>query len=89
MVEGSGYDLHWDMKFDCLDAFKWEWAEVPQASFEWKRGDFIYIPPFTTHQHFADRGGAADRDEQPHRQGDGLRLVRPGRERAGVLSDHP
>ena len=52
VVEGSGYDLHWDMKFDCLDAFKWEWAEVPKK-FEWKEGDYIYIPPFTTHQHFA------------------------------------
>ena len=40
------------MKFDCLDAFKWEWADVPKK-FEWKRGDYIYIPPFTTHQHFA------------------------------------
>ena len=53
MVEGSGYDLHWDMKFDCLDAFKWEWAAEPQGKFEWKRGDYIYIPPFTNHQHFA------------------------------------
>ena len=52
VVEGSGYDLHWDMKFDCLDAFKWEWAEEPRK-FEWKRGDYVYIPPFTTHQHFA------------------------------------
>src|SRR5262249_26441710 len=32
--------------------FKWEWAEVPKK-FEWKEGDYIYIPPFTTHQHFA------------------------------------
>ena len=52
VVEGSGYDLHWDMKFDCLDAFKWEWATEPRK-FEWQRGDYIYIPPFTTHQHFA------------------------------------
>jgi quercetin dioxygenase-like cupin family protein len=52
VVEGSGYDLHWDMKFDCLDAFQWEWSEVPKK-FEWKTGDYIYIPPFTTHQHFA------------------------------------
>ena len=22
--------------------------------FEWKRGDFIYVPPFVTHQHFAE-----------------------------------
>ena len=52
VAEGAGHDLHWDLKFDCLDAFKWEWADVPKK-FEWKRGDFIYIPPFTSHQHFA------------------------------------
>jgi len=52
VVEGAGYDLHWDLKFDCLDKFEWEWAEEPKR-FEWKRGDFIYIPPFTNHQHFA------------------------------------
>jgi tripartite-type tricarboxylate transporter receptor subunit TctC len=31
-VEGSGYDLHWDLKFDCLDAFqvvtKTRWQET-------------------------------------------------------------
>src|SRR5262252_2835256 len=52
VVEGSGHDLHWDMKFDCLEAFKWEWTDVPKK-FEWKAGDYVYIPPFTTHQHFA------------------------------------
>ena len=52
VVEGSGYDLHWDLKFDCLEKFEWEWANEPKR-FEWKRGDFIYIPPFTNHQHFA------------------------------------
>jgi quercetin dioxygenase-like cupin family protein len=52
VAEGAGHDLHWDLKFDCLDAFKWEWADVPKK-FEWKRGDFVYIPPFTSHQHFA------------------------------------
>jgi gentisate 1,2-dioxygenase len=52
VIEGSGYDLHWDLKFDCLDAFEWDWATEPKR-FEWKRGDFIYIPPFTVHQHFA------------------------------------
>ena len=51
VAEGSGYDLHWDLKFDCLDAFKWDWEEEPKR-FEWTRGDFIYLPPFTTHQHF-------------------------------------
>ena len=51
VVEGEGYDLHWDLKFDCLDAFEWEWASEPKK-FEWQRGDFIYVPPFTIHQHF-------------------------------------
>lgn len=51
VAEGSGYDLHWDLKFDCLDRYSWEWAEEPRRS-EWRRGDFIYVPPFTIHQHF-------------------------------------
>src|ERR671930_46216 len=55
VVEGSGYDLHWDMRFDCLDAFKWEWAEVPKK-FEWKEGDYIYIPPFTLNPGASFRG---------------------------------
>jgi quercetin dioxygenase-like cupin family protein len=57
VVEGSGYDLHWDLKWDCLEAFQWEWAKEPKA-FSWKRGDYIYIPPFTNHQHVA-----GDKDE--------------------------
>ena len=52
VAEGAGYDLHWDLKFDCVDAFAWDWAAEPKR-FEWKRGDFIYVPPFTIHQHFA------------------------------------
>ena len=54
VVEGSGYDLHWDMKFDCQDKFLWEWADEPRK-FEWKQGDYIYVPPFTNHQHFATK----------------------------------
>ena len=53
VAEGAGYDLHWDLKFDCIDAFAWDWNEEPKR-FEWKRGDFIYVPPFTIHQHFAE-----------------------------------
>src|ERR1041384_7784092 len=52
VVEGSGYDLHWDLKWECLEAFQWEWAPEPKA-YSWKRGDYIYIPPFTNHQHVA------------------------------------
>jgi mannose-6-phosphate isomerase-like protein (cupin superfamily) len=52
VAEGSGYDLHWDLKFDCIDAYQWDWETEPRKS-EWTRGDFIYVPPFTIHQHFS------------------------------------
>ncbi len=86
VVEGSGYDLHWDLKWDCLEAFDWEWAEEPKK-FEWTRGDYVYIPPFTHASAFRQcrRGMPHHRDEQSHRQRHGLRLVRPGRARAGIL----
>lgn len=58
VVEGSGYDLHWDLRFDCLDAFEWKWTEESRK-YEWTRGDFIYVPPYTIHQHFASSEGAA------------------------------
>lgn len=58
VVEGTGHDLHWDMKFDCDVEFDWQWAEEPKK-LPWKRGDFVYIPPFTIHQHIADAGTEA------------------------------
>ena len=50
VVEGRGYDLHWDVEFDCKDEFVWDWAKEP-TKFEWQQGDFVYIPPYTIHQH--------------------------------------
>ncbi len=51
VVEGSGYDLHWDVKFDCHDVMEFEWETEPQR-FEWAQGDFVYIPPYCAHKHF-------------------------------------
>jgi gentisate 1,2-dioxygenase len=51
VVEGRGYDLHWDVRFDCRDKFVWEWESEPKR-FEWQQGDFVYIPPYVIHQHF-------------------------------------
>jgi quercetin dioxygenase-like cupin family protein len=51
VLEGKGYDLHWDMRFDCQDEYSWSWAEEPRR-FDWEEADIVYIPPFTTHQHF-------------------------------------
>jgi gentisate 1,2-dioxygenase len=50
VVEGSGYDLHWDVRFDCRDKFEWSWDEEPKR-FAWNEGDFVYIPPYCTHKH--------------------------------------
>ncbi len=59
VVEGQGHDLHWDLKFDCVEKFDYQWEAEPRR-FDWKRGDFIYVPPFTIHQHFnADFGAEA------------------------------
>lgn len=51
VIEGSGYDLHWDVKFHCADEFIWEWDSEPKK-FEWGPGDFIYIPPYVAHKRF-------------------------------------
>ena len=58
VIEGEGYDLHWDVMFDCQDEFIWDWEKEPKKV-EWKRGDFVYIPPYTIHQHFATGGEEA------------------------------
>ena len=49
VVEGSGYDLHWDVKFDCKETIEFTWEETPKR-FEWKQGDFVYIPPYCAHK---------------------------------------
>lgn len=51
VVEGAGYDLHWDVRFGCNDHFTWQWETEPKK-FEWTQGDFVYIPPYCAHQHF-------------------------------------
>lgn len=51
VLEGKGYDLHWDVKFDCQDAYIWDWETEPRK-YEWEEGDFVYIPPYCAHQHF-------------------------------------
>ncbi len=56
VIEGTGYDLHYDVRFDCKDVFVWEWDTTPKR-FEWGPGDFIYIPPYCAHKRFNAEAG--------------------------------
>ena len=58
VLEGNGYDLHWDVKFECIEEFEWDWDKEPKR-FDWKAGDFVYIPPYCGHQHFANEDNEA------------------------------
>ncbi|CAG0946050.1 hypothetical protein ANRL1_02725 [Anaerolineae bacterium] len=51
VLEGKGYDLHWDVKFELDEKYNWSWESEPKR-FEWEEGDFVYIPPYSAHQHF-------------------------------------
>ena len=52
VLEGRGYDLHWEVEADIGDvSYQWQVASVPDR-FDWKAGDFIFIPVNTAHQHF-------------------------------------
>lgn len=50
VLEGEGYDLHWDPTAVIRDDYEWEWPDEPQR-FEWETEDVVYIPTNTAHQH--------------------------------------
>lgn len=50
IIEGEGYDLHWDPKAVIREEYDWEWPEDPQK-FEYVEDDIVYVPPNTAHQH--------------------------------------
>lgn len=51
VVEGAGYDHHYDVHFECREAFEWTWDTTPKT-YEWGPGDFIYVPPYVAHKRF-------------------------------------
>ena len=51
VLEGRGYDLHWDVDIKLTDRYEWVIADEPRK-FEWEAGDLIAIPVNTVHQHF-------------------------------------
>lgn len=55
VLEGKGYDLHWDVDFELGMTYEWKVSAEP-SRWDWEEGDLVYIPPNTVHQHFnADR----------------------------------
>lgn len=51
VIEGTGYDHHYDVHFECKEEFEWTWETTPKK-YEWGPGDFIYIPPYVAHKRF-------------------------------------
>ncbi|MHA6344400.1 cupin domain-containing protein [Roseivivax sp. CAU 1761] len=51
VIEGSGYDEHFDVHFECKEAFEWSWDTTPKR-YDWGPGDFIYVPPYVAHKRF-------------------------------------
>lgn len=49
VIEGTGFDLHYDVQFECQEKFVWTWDTTPKR-YDWGPGDFIYIPPFCAHK---------------------------------------
>jgi quercetin dioxygenase-like cupin family protein len=51
VLEGKGYDLHWDPQFKLGEEYIWSWSSDAKK-YEWGEEDWVYIPPYTVHQHF-------------------------------------
>ncbi|HBC94927.1 MAG TPA: hypothetical protein DCZ10_19010 [Pelotomaculum sp.] len=51
ILEGEGYDLHWDPDPIISDKYYWQW-KPQELRLPWKAGYFVYIPPLVQHQHF-------------------------------------
>ncbi len=49
ILEGKGYDMHWDMEAEFGDAYRWRVKDG--VRYDWQAGDIVYIPVNTVHQH--------------------------------------
>jgi mannose-6-phosphate isomerase-like protein (cupin superfamily) len=59
VLEGRGYDLHWDIEMEITDKYYARIAKEP-SRWEWQAGDMVYIPQNCLHQHYnADAGKPA------------------------------
>lgn len=51
VLEGEGYDLHWDVEAEITDQFYARIAKKP-SRWDWKKGDVIWVPQNTVVQRF-------------------------------------
>lgn len=51
VLEGRGYDLHWDVSPRIEEKYHWETDKEPKR-YDWEAGDIIFVPVNTVHQHF-------------------------------------
>lgn len=51
VLEGRGYDLHWDVNARMDQKYHWDVEKEPKR-YEWEKGDVIFVPVNTVHQHF-------------------------------------
>lgn len=49
VLEGRGYDLHWDVEVEMGDTYRWKAGDAKRC--DWQAGDVILIPVNTVHQH--------------------------------------
>lgn len=50
VLEGKGYDLHWDVEVTLADHYRWKVKDA--VRYDWQAGDVLYVPVNTVHQHF-------------------------------------
>jgi quercetin dioxygenase-like cupin family protein len=58
VLEGEGYDLHWDVEAEITDQYYARIAKKP-TRWEWKKGDVIWVPQNTIVQRFNSDGSRA------------------------------
>ena len=60
VLEGHGYDLHWDMELVLRDSYE---RRIPEEAkrVEWGIGDLVVIPSNVIHQHFNSDAGSRAR----------------------------
>jgi quercetin dioxygenase-like cupin family protein len=51
VIEGEGYDLHWDVEVEIADQY-YARIETQPTRWEWKAGNVIWVPQNTVVQHF-------------------------------------